>query len=268
MEDFPHAAVKALALACALALAAQAPRLEQGRPTPVTAAIPEDPELAKVIAPYAAEIRASFGQVVAQAPAGVARTGGPGVFPLGSLVADVMRTTAAEALGGPVPMAITNLGGIRRDLPAGPVHVSDLYEVIPFDDELVVAEYTGAEVLALVREAIRNRGGEPVSGIRAAVTGSPERPLVAITWSDGTAIDPAGVFRVATSDYLLANAGVTPTLRRGRNVVLTSIDVRQALIEHCRRLGREGKAVAAPGDARYAFAPGIVQAIRARTLVL
>jgi 2',3'-cyclic-nucleotide 2'-phosphodiesterase (5'-nucleotidase family) len=254
--------------ALGLVLAAQAPLMEHGAVAAVSAAVPDDPELAKVIAPCSAEISASFGRVIAQAPAGMARRGAPGEFPLGCFLADVMREGAAAALGLQVRAAITNAGGIRNDLPAGPVTVGAIYEVIPFEDELVVAEYTGAEVLAIVKEAILRQGGEPVSGIRAVLTGSRDHPLVAITWSDGTAIDPAGVFRVATSDYLLANAGVTPTLRRGRNVVLTSIDVRQALIEHCRRLGREGKAVAGPGDARYAFAPGIVQAIRARTLVL
>jgi hypothetical protein len=73
---------------------------------------------------------------------------------------------------------------------------------------------------------------------------------------------------VATSEYLLDNAGVTPTLRKGRNVVFTSIDVRQALIDHCRRLGQAGRPVGAPGDARYLFDPALVPALRARELAL
>ena len=248
----------------ALALAAQAPRLELGASGPVSAAVPDDPELARAIAPLAAEIQASFGRVIAQAPKGLARRTGPGEYPLGFLQADAMRAAAAAAIGLEVPMAFTNSGGVRRDLPAGPVHVGDLYEVVPFDNELVVAEYTGAEVLAILREAIRSRGGEPLSGVRVAASGPPEAPRVSAAWADGTAIDPAASYRVATSDYLLANGDATPTLKRGRNVVLTSVAVRQLLIDWCERRGREGRPVEAPKGGRYRFTPDLARALRAR----
>jgi len=251
-----------------LALAGQVPpaaRLEHGGYAPVAASVADDPDLAKAIAPLAAELRASFGRVIADAPMGMERGGTHGEFPLGFLLADVMRAGAAAAVGEEVRIAFTNAGGIRRDLPAGPVHVGDLYEVMPFDNELVVAEYTGAEVLAIVREAILRKGGEPISGLRASVTGDPRHPQVAITLSDGGAIDPAGMYRAATTDYLLANGDATPTLKLGRHVVLTSKPVRQLLIDYCEALGKDGRPILAPGDERYHFSPDIVRAIQART---
>jgi len=251
-----------------LVLAGQVPpaaRLEQGLNAPVAASVPDDPELAKAIAPLAAELHASFGRVIADAPRGMARGGTAGEFPLGFLLADVMREQAAAAVGEQVRIAFTNAGGIRRDLPAGPVHVGDLYEVMPFDNELVVAEYTGAEVLAIVKEAIQRKGGEPVSGLRASVTGDPRHPQVAITLGDGSAIDPAAVYLAATTDYLLANGDATPTLKAGRHVVLTSKPVRQLLIDYCAARGRQGKPILAPEGGRYHFSPDIVRAIQART---
>jgi hypothetical protein len=118
-------------------------------------------------------------------------------------------------------------------------------------------------VVAILKEAIRHKGGEPVSGVRASVTGSREHPLVSVVWSDGTPIDPAGTFRVATSDYLLNNA--TSTLKKGRNVVLTSIDIRQAAIDWCERRGRSGKPILAPEGVRYLFSPPFAEAIKTRT---
>ena len=88
-----------LVWALGVALAAQAPRLEQGLAAPIGAAVPDDPELAQVLAPFAAELRTSFGRVIAQAPGGVARNGAPGEFPLGFLVADAMREEAEAAVG-------------------------------------------------------------------------------------------------------------------------------------------------------------------------
>ena len=248
----------------ALGLAAQAPRLERGASEAVSAAVPDDPELARVIAPLAARIQASFGRVIAQAPQGLARRAGPGELPLGFLLADAMRAGATAATGTEVRLAFTNSGGVRRDLPAGPVHVGDLYEVVPFDNEMVVAEYTGAEVLAILGEGIRNRGGEPLSGARVEASGPLGALRVSAVWADGTAIDPAATYRIATSDYLLGNGDATPTLKRGRNVVLTSLPVRQLLIDWCERRGREGRPVEAPEGGRYRFTPELAEALKAR----
>ena len=231
----------------ALGLAAQAPRLERGASEAVSAAVPDDPELARVIAPLAAQIQASFGWVIAQAPQGLPR-----------------RAGATAATGAEVRLAFTNSGGVRRDLPAGPVHVGDLYEVVPFDNEMVVAEYTGAEVLAILGEGIRNRGGEPLSGARVEASGPLGALRVSAVWADGTAIDPAATYRIATSDYLLGNGDATPTLKRGRNVVLTSLPVRQLLIDWCERRGREGRPVEAPEGGRYRFTPELAEALKAR----
>jgi len=251
-----------------LALAAQTsvapPRLDQGVNDPITEAIPDDPDLARVIAPLAAQIRASFGRVLAQAPAGMVRFAAPGEFPLGFLLADVMREGAAAAVGGEVRAAVTNNGGIRRDLPAGAVRVGDLYEVMPFDNSLVVAEYSGAEVAAIVTEGILGRGGEPVSGVLVTAAGSLERPQVSVAWADGTPIDPAGTYRVATTDYLLANGGATPTLKLGRKVVFTSIPVREQLIGWFERRGRQGLPIQAPQGGRYRFSALLAEAIRSR----
>jgi len=185
---------------------------------------------------------------------------------LGSLIAEVMRREATLTVGGDVRCAFTNSGSIRRNIPAGPVPIEIIYEALPFDNELVVAEYTGAEVVAIVEEAIVHKGGEPCSGVQVSVSGSAGHPEASITWSDGTPIDPAAVYRVATTDYLLANGDSTPTLKRGRRVLLTSKPVRQLVIDSFERLNRAGKPIRAPEGDRYLFSPEISEAIKARTL--
>ena len=145
----------------------------------MTAAIPDDPDVARAIAPYAEQIHKRFGQVLAQAPNGLPKGGGPGENPLGFFVADLMREGASKAMGAEVRFALTNAGGLRRSLAPGDVTVGDIVEAIPFDNELVVAEYTGAQILAIVKESILHRGGEPCSGVRTTVRGpraSPSSP--------------------------------------------------------------------------------------------
>ena len=128
---------------------------------PVTALIPEDAEIQKVIAPFAAEIKASFDLPLVQAPQGLFRGRRGEENLLGYWVSDVMRGAAEAVTGRPVRLAITNAGGLRSNLRPGLLKVADIYELMPFENELVVIELSGAEVIQVVRESIVRRGGEP-----------------------------------------------------------------------------------------------------------
>lgn len=253
--------------AIALALVAQtpAPRMVGESLNSVTASVPDDPELAKVIAPLSKEIKDSFGRVIVNCPSGIGKGRGMGDSPIGFLLADVMRQGAARVVGGEVRFAYTNSGGLRRSIPAGDVKVQDIYEVLPFENELVVAEYTGAELIQIVKEGILRRGGEPCSGVKASLTGTAAQPTVSITFDDGTPIDPAKTYKGATTDYLFANGDGTPTLKVGRNLMLTGTPVRQLVIDTCERLGKDGKQLLLPASPRYTFSPEIAEALKAKT---
>lgn len=258
----------ALAAQAPLVLAAQAPlgapHMDHAVSAAVGPAVADDPDLAKVIAPLAAEIRTSFGRVIAKAPEGL-RKGGAGSSPLGNFLADTMREGAAKATGTEVRFAFTNSGGLRRDISPGDLKVQDIYEVLPFENELVVAEYTGAEIIAILKEGILKRGGEPCSGTRVSLTGTPEHPVASFTWSDGKPIDLGATYRAATTDYLLSTGDATPTLKLGRKVVATGVPVRTLVLEVCEAKGKLGLPVLPPEGARYVFSPELAEALRAKT---
>jgi len=54
-------------------------------------------------------------------------------------------------------IAVTNRGGIRNDLPAGEITVSDLVNLLPFDNTVVVASASGSAIARALTE-----GGRPV----------------------------------------------------------------------------------------------------------
>src|SRR6185295_19775437 len=101
-------------------------------------------------------------------------------------------------------VAVLNSGGLRADLRATQPTYGDLFEVLPFDNTVVVVRMTGAEV----REMFRlSPGGEhgvlQESGL--AVTLDPQRkddPVVSIALADGTPLDPARTYTVAMNDFM------------------------------------------------------------------
>ncbi len=248
-------------------LAAQPPRAT-AEVLPITASIPEDPEVQKVIAPLAAEIRASFDLPLVQAPQGLFRGRRGEENLLGYWVSDVMRAAAEAATGSPVRLAITNAGGLRSNLRPGLLKVADIFELMPFENELVVIELTGAEVIQVVKESIVRRGGEPCSGVKAVVQGTPEAATLTVTWADGSPIDPAATVKVATSDYLYGGGDSIPTLKQGRKPFTTGLTLRQILLDQCTRLAKDKKDLVAPAPGRYTIPVPIQEAIRDKKLKL
>jgi 2',3'-cyclic-nucleotide 2'-phosphodiesterase (5'-nucleotidase family) len=242
-------------------LAAQPPS-SKAEVIPITAAIPEDADIQKVIAPLATEIKATFDLPLVEAPQGLFRGRRGEENLLGYWVSDVMRQTAQRILGTPVRFAITNAGGLRSNLRPGQLKVADIFEMMPFENELVVVELTGAEVIQVVKEGIVRRGGEPCSGVKAVVGGTPEAGTYTLTWDDGSPIDPQATVKVATTDYLYGGGDSIPTLKKGRKPFTTGLTLRQMLLDECTALAAAKKDLLPPAPGRYTIPVPVQEAIR------
>ncbi len=201
--------------------------------------LPPDPELEALIAPYRVAVEAEMRELVATAPAPIERRNPEG--PLGNLVADAIRAGGAEATGKPVDLAFNNSGGIRNNIPAGPITVGTLFEVMPFDNSIVVFELKG-ESLQRTLDSAAGRGGDPISGGRLVIS----RGAATQVTIGGRPLDPERTYRVATNDYVFDGGGRFGGLKDASKVVRTGVLLRDALIEHVRRVtNAEGQLIVA-----------------------
>lgn len=237
------------------------PRLVKSEVKPVTDAVADAPDIEKIIAPIRAEIMASFERPLVNAPKGLFRGRGAEENFLGYWIADVMRARGSALSGTPVRFAITNRGGIRANLRPGMLKVGDIFEVMPFDNELLVMDLTGEEVIQVVREGVLRRGGEPCSGVKVRVEGPPEKPVVTTTWEDGSPIDPKALVKVATTDYLFSGGDSIPTLKKGRRPFTTGLPLRQILLDMCGDLAKQKKDLVPPEGGRFLYSADITKAI-------
>ena len=118
----------------------------------------------------------------------------------------------------------------------------------------------------MLKESFLRRAGEPSSGVRAALSGSPDAAVLTVTWEDGKPIAADEVVKVATSDYLYGGGDSIPTLKTGRRPYTTGLAIRQVLLDVCEELGKAGKPLLPPVGGRYGVPPEIFQAIRDRKL--
>jgi 5'-nucleotidase/UDP-sugar diphosphatase len=120
--------------------------------------------------------------------------------PLGDFVADVMR----EASGAEI--AFENAGGLRADIPAGNVNHGRVLDALPFLNDLVTLEMTGAQVRQVLAQSLTlERGMMQVSGIRVEYDLSrPKGHRLLGAEVDGRPLDPAARYRVATNSFVAA----------------------------------------------------------------
>ena len=75
------------------------------------------------------------------------------------VVADAFLRAARRA-----QIAIQNAGGVRVDVPQGDISYDTAYKVLPFSNSLIEMEMTGAEIVAVLEEAVSNHT-DPVGGV-------------------------------------------------------------------------------------------------------
>jgi 5'-nucleotidase len=163
------------------------------------APVTPDPAIAKVIAPAveaAVTLKKSLVGVTLETPVRIADTGNS---PLGSLFTDAYLAAVPGA-----DVAINNTdGGLRTDLPAGPLTYGAVFEVMPFDNRVVAFRLTGAELRSVLETQLR--AGAPLvglAGVRARVTCRGGMINVALLRPHGARVRDAERLLVATTDFL------------------------------------------------------------------
>lgn len=164
---------------------------------PPAGAVPA--EFAAELAALVERASASLGEVVAElVDAGPTadrfRSGG-----LGNWLADAFRRRSGA------DVALHNRGGIRKGLAPGPLTRRDLFEVMPFDNTLVVLELSGAELESVLARALtgKERANLELSGLLVEYRLDAEgRSQFVRAWHDGLPLDPARRYRLATNSFL------------------------------------------------------------------
>ncbi|MBI1315330.1 hypothetical protein GC167_00510 [bacterium] len=113
-----------------------------------------DSALARLLLPYRTEMGQQFEQVIGQLSVPLRRGSNPdslGQKLLWNHVTDACLAFARDSLGWAAEGCLLNSGGLRADLSPGPVRVIDVFELLPFDNTLVLSELDSVQWLEMQR---------------------------------------------------------------------------------------------------------------------
>lgn len=173
-----------------------------------------DEEVEAIIEPFRTKLQAVMQEEIGVAKEPLDR--GRPESALGNFVADIILSFARNQIDEDTDFSLMNRGGIRLPvLPTGPITVADIYQLVPFDNLVVVLTMTGSQVDELLQSLARKQG-EPLSGIVYQLTPSSEAEG---EWKatdiqiGGVDLDPNEIYKIATLDYLAGIGGELAVLQ-------------------------------------------------------
>jgi len=204
-----------------------------------------DSSIANIYAPYKKQLEAQMNEQLGQLSVDLIKE--QPESNMGNFAADMVAIQAQAYTGKSIDFAVLNYGGLRLpSIPKGPLKKGKIYELMPFDNMIVVMEMKGSELRPLF-EHICMKGGWPISSaVRMEIDDEFAPQNIRL---EGQAIQADKKYRIATIDYL-ANGGDNCTFFKGKKRYETGKFLRDAAIEYISAQTAKGKSIKARKEGR------------------
>lgn len=231
--------IKRVAIALLLLTSVACQRTFTATPTlqttdvPVAKFIPEDPELESQIEPYRKQVTQKMTEIIGNAPVALGTANYQS--PLGNFIVDLLLSEARERYDGQLDIATTTNGGLRVPIPMGVVKVGDIFELMPFENELVVLTLKGSDMKALFDLAAAYKYAPIANATYSVKDGKATAVKIG-----GQPLDENKNYKVVTSDYLAGGGDNMVVFKNAIKTEKVGIMMRDAIIEHIQELTAKG----------------------------
>lgn len=207
--------------------------IERSSYLPITSDIKPDPEVKKIVDEYSSKLDATFKEVIGECQVFMGGERGRIRYEetnLGDFVADVMRNYTSSDI------ALINAGSLRSSLDKGPITIESVFKVMPYPNEIIVAQLTGSEILDVLARSVQGTRADEdggflhVSGISFTIKGK----IVSDVTVGGTAIDPAKTYSVTITDFMYSG-GDGYAVFTGKPSTKTGLPLRELLVDTIRK---------------------------------
>lgn len=208
-----------------------------GKRIPIDETIPADTSIANFIKPFSEHINNTLDSTLSFNPFDLDKTDGELNTAIGNLMADIIMEQANPVFqsrtGEEIDMVLLNHGGIRASIPKGAVTARTAYAVMPFENEIVVAELSGKKVKEMISYLESNRTAHPISGFSIVMNKDYKVTEARVREEN---IEEDRNYFVATSDYLQQGGDNMEFFKDPVNLYRTDYKIRNALIDFFRKI--------------------------------
>ncbi len=213
---------------------------------PIGLNVPKDSGLSTMLSTYKDSVTKVMGKVIGFSTYGMYKK--QPESGLGNLMADATKTIAEQVYGQKVDAAFLNYGGIRSYLPKGDITVGNVFELMPFDNLLVIQKVRGDSLQQLLNH-MANRKGWPISGITFVIDSNMAKKVVIGTKQ----LYADSIYSIANSDYT-ANGGDNVTMLKPFKPINNGYLLRDAIMNYIKMWTELGHPIDAKPEKRIIYA--------------
>lgn len=208
---------------------------------------PADSGVARFLSPYRQGLNKTMNEVLTHSTARIEKGQPDG--PLNDLLTDALLQQATQRYGKPIDCSHLNYGGIRNNLPQGDITTGSIFEVMPFDNQLVVLTLTGTMLEQLLNH-FANGNKLVVGGLRAKLR---DGKTQSVTFTNGRTLQPNETYTIVTSDYVADGGDNAGFLKNAVRRETLNYLMRDALIDYFRQQGKSGQPINPTSDGRISL---------------
>ncbi|MFV0564533.1 MAG: 5'-nucleotidase C-terminal domain-containing protein [Flavobacteriaceae bacterium] len=208
----------------------------EGKQISITDSLVANKALDSFIAPYRKHIEKDLDSVLSYAKNDYSKSDGALNSTLGNFFADAVYAQANpifnKRTGKNIDMVLLNHGGIRAILPKGNITTRTAYQLMPFENSIVVVAMKGNLVDSLAHYLAKSKKAHPISKLKLYIDSDFEIIEAAI---NGKAIDKNKIYYVATNDYLYNGGDGMTFFKPNDSLYDLNYKVRNALIDYFKK---------------------------------
>ena len=190
-------------------------------------------EIDAFIKPYREHVNKELDSVLAYAVATYSKSDGELNTAIGNLFADVILNESNPVFkartGKDIDMVLVNHGGIRSIISKGDVTIRTAFEIMPFENSIVVVALKGESINVLLNYLANANRAHPISGLKLAM--DEDNNIVEAT-INGEAINPTKTYYVATNDYLYNGGDSMTFFKPNEGLEVLNYKIRNALLDY------------------------------------
>ncbi len=199
----------------------------------INSAIENDKEIETFIVPYKKNVDAQMDDVLSYSPVDYDKKNGVLNTAIGNMMADATLKLSNPIYntrtGNNIDFVLLNHGGIRSIISKGDITLRSAYNLMPFENSIVVCQLKGSDLKELIDYLILNKKAHPISGISIVL--DENYSLLDVT-INGEKIDQEKVYHVATSDYLLKGGDQMNFFEKSKKNITLDYKIRNILIDY------------------------------------
>ncbi|KXH80399.1 5'-nucleotidase C-terminal domain-containing protein [Chryseobacterium kwangjuense] len=218
--------------ACKTASTLQLAEVQPRKNISINNELKNDEEFVKIIEPYKQKLEKEMNQKISHTSVDLTKEGNNSN--LGNLLADYTfdgaDVWAKKNLNKNVDAALINIGGIRTTIGKGDILLKNIYEVMPFQNQVVIVKMKGSDLQGLFDYYAKTQMNNPVSHLYIETqNGQFTKALI-----NGKPVNPSQDYYIATSDYLALGGDNMKFFSKGESIN-TGMGLRELFLEYFRK---------------------------------